>query len=235
MFNNRSVDSDQGEIRAMKRSIIPGVVFALMGCAMLFLEAAHGGPPLRNCSIGASPPGRAQPRCGCEISCTDKFMQLGYQKSVCFRAACPGIWALIHRRTDQASFKRRFFTYRHYHFVGYWELKDQGTIEAGLVPLRELFLVLPGDLIEFRLAEPDCRAKVDVRNLGYIKKGNPGELQKWLAYRTYMEAPALERMGRSSSVKGSSQRACAPQGRFHWPRRGPLLHRPSIVGLPSGR
>ena len=80
-------------------------------------------------------------------------MILGYPQGVCFRATCPGIWGLIHTRVDQASFRRRFFTYRHYSFKGTWDLKDQGVIEAGAVPVRELFLVLPEDVIEFKLSD----------------------------------------------------------------------------------
>ncbi len=127
-----------------------------------------------------------QPRCGIEMTCTDSFIQVGYSDGVCFRSSCPGIWAIMHRRVDQASFRRRLITYRHYHFQGYWELKSQGTLESGLVPLRELFLVLPDDLIEFRLAEPDCLAKVELKNFGYVKKGSLCELQKWLARHRYL-------------------------------------------------
>ena len=127
-----------------------------------------------------------QPRCGIEMTCTDGFIQVGYSDGVCFRASCPGIWAILHRRVDQASFRRRLITYRHYHFQGYWELKSQGTLESGLVTLRELFLVLPDDLIEFRLADADCLAKVELKNFGYVKKGSVCELQKWLARHRYL-------------------------------------------------
>jgi hypothetical protein len=88
---------------------------------------------------------------------------------------------------DQASFRRRLFTYRHYAFKGYWELKDQGVIESAPVPQRALFLVLPDDLIEFRLLDPDPCAKIDLNDLGYLKKGPVAELQRWLAYRVYMD------------------------------------------------
>jgi len=158
---------------------------------------AQAGPPLQKCAI--QPPGPTeftsqrlpQPECGLELTCTDKPVLLGNPQGVCFRATCPGIWGLIHTRADQASFRRRFFTYRHYAFRGHWDLKDQGVIEAGPAPLRELFLVLPEDLIEFKLAEPDCHARVEIRKLGYIKTGNLCELQEWLACNSYIEKAGL--------------------------------------------
>jgi len=87
-------------------------------------------------------------------------------------------------------------------------LKDQGVIEAGAVPLRELFLVLPEDLIEFNLTDPDCHAKVEIRKLGYIKTGNLVELQEWLAYYRY-----LEKAGPADGVHADDGRAslnCSP-------------------------
>jgi hypothetical protein len=169
------------------------VIFLSLG----ILGMAQAGPPLQKCAI--QPPGPTeftsqrlpQPECGLELTCTDKPVLLGNPQGVCFRATCPGIWGLIHTRADQASFRRRFFTYRHYAFRGHWDLKDQGVIEAGPAPLRELFLVLPEDLIEFKLAEPDCHARVEIRKLGYIKTGNLCELQEWLAYNSSMEKAGL--------------------------------------------
>jgi hypothetical protein len=70
-------------------------------------------------------------------------------------------------------------------------LKDQGVIEAGATPVRELFLVLPEDLIEFKLTDPDCYARIEIRKLGYIKTGNLRELQEWLAYNSYLEKAGL--------------------------------------------
>ena len=122
-----------------------------------------------------------------EITCTDKPVQLGFSCGVIFRATCPGIWAITHQRIDESSFRRRFFSYRHYTFKGYWEIKDQGMIESIQNPTRELFMVLPEDLIEFKLLEPDCFTKIDVKNIGYVKKGSICELQEWLAYQSYME------------------------------------------------
>lgn len=122
-----------------------------------------------------------------EMTCTDKPVQLGFSGGVVFRATCPGIWAITHQRIDESSFRRRFFSYRHYTFKGYWEIKDQGMIEAARNPTRELFMVLPGDLIEFKLLKPDCNCKIDVTNIGYIKKAGLCELQEWLAYNSYME------------------------------------------------
>ncbi len=147
----------------------------------------------RNCPVHASPASRDPttapqgPECCIELTCTNGPIQLGHCSGVCFRASCPGVWGIIHERMDQASFRRRLFTYRHYTFKGYWELKDQGVIEAGLRKQRELFLVMPDDLIEFRLLDPDPCAKIELRELGYIKKGCVEELQRWLAYWVYME------------------------------------------------
>jgi hypothetical protein len=88
---------------------------------------------------------------------------------------------------DESSFRRRFFTSRHYAFKGTWDLKDQGMVESVYNPSRELFIVLPGDVIEFKSADPDPFAKVFIINLGYIKKASLPELQEWLAHNTYME------------------------------------------------
>ena len=161
---------------------------------------------LQKCSIpaGCAQPSQerstSQPSCGIEITCTDKPVQLGYASGVCFRATCPGVWALIHKRVDQASFRRRYITYRHYSFNGNWNLKDQGVIESTINPFRELFLVLPDDLIQFELRDPDCNAEVEVRNLGYIKRGSVDELRHWLAYNVFMERPALEPVGGQANV-----------------------------------
>jgi hypothetical protein len=99
----------------------------------------------------------------------------------------------MHRRADQASFRRRYFTYRHYAFNGTWELKGQAVIESGPTAYRELFLVLPGDLIEFQMRYPDCNTAIEIKSLGYIKKGSIEELKKWLAYNVYLERPAFRR------------------------------------------
>ena len=130
-----------------------------------------------------------------EITCTDKPVQLGFSGGVIFRAACPGIWAITHQRIDESSFRRRFFSYRHYTFKGYWEIKDQGMIESIQNPTRELFMVLPEDLIEFKLLEPDCFTRIDVKNIGFVKKGSICELQEWLAYNSYMERMDFPSMG----------------------------------------
>jgi hypothetical protein len=176
-------------------------VFPALIVAILLLAIAgttQAGPPLQKCTIQplgppqCGPQGSAQPECSVELTCTDKPILLGHPQGACFRATCPGIWGLIHTRTDQASFRRRLFTYRHYAFRGYWDLKDQGVIESGATPLRELFLVLPEDLIEFKLTDPDCNARIEIRKLGYIKTGNVRELQEWLAYNSYMEKVELK-------------------------------------------
>jgi hypothetical protein len=135
-----------------------------------------------------APQGRTTaPECGIEMTCTPGPIQLGNSSGVCFRATCPGVWGILHQRTDQNSFRRRIFAYRHYAFRGYWDLKDQGLIESGPVRQRALFLVLPDDLIEFRLLEPDPYARIEVKDLGCVKKGSVEELQNWLAYRVYIE------------------------------------------------
>jgi len=177
---------------------------SLMGA----LCTAQAGPLLQKCTnqpagvLGAGRQRSSGPACGLELTCTDKPVLLGYPQGVCFRATCPGIWGLIHTRADQASFRRRLFNYRHYSFKGYWDLKDQGVIEAGPAPIRELFLVLPDDLIELKLTDPDCYAEVQIRSLGYIKTGNVRELQQWLAYNSYMEKVELNG---NKAVPGTAQ------------------------------
>jgi len=181
----------------------PLILMALLAAILSsgIVRTAQAGPALQKCAIeplqapGAQGQTSPQPECGLELTCTDKSVLLGHSQGVCFRATCPGIWGLIHKRADQASFRRRFFTYRHYAFKGYWELKDQGVIEAGAVPIRELFLVLPEDLIEFKLTDPDCNTKIEIRKLGYIKTGSLCELQQWLAYNSYMEKAGLNANG----------------------------------------
>lgn len=184
------------------------------------------GPPLTKCSMQRQPQyctsgqSRPTPRCGIEITCTDKPIQLGHSEGVCFRATCPGIWAVLHKRVDQTSFRRRIWTYRHFTFKGYWELKDQGAIQSGPVEIREMFLVLPDDLIEFRLRDPDKYARVELRNLGYIKRGDLCELKKWLALQSYQQGPALieAAMDRSRKERNdSARRSCNPNAQ--WPIR----------------
>lgn len=203
---------------------------------------AYADPALQKCANQPSGVPEADrqrsssPECGLELTCTDKSVLLGYPKGVCFRATCPGIWGLIHSRADQASFRRRLFTYRHYSFKGYWDLKDQGVIEAGAVPIRELFLVLPDDLIELKLTDPDCYAKVEVRSLGYIKTGNVRELQEWLAYNSYMEKVESNDNGTTRGPAQSSgcltgttwlDRACAAG-------IGGAVSVGRVIGLPFG-
>lgn len=136
-----------------------------------------------------------------ELTCTNKPVHLGYSAGVIFRATCPGIWAITHQRIDESSFRRRFFCYRHYAFKGNWEIKDQGVIETHYSSTRELFMVLPEDVIEFRLLEPDCYSKIDVTNIGYIKKAGICELQEWLAYNSYMERMNLPGIGGNEPVR----------------------------------
>jgi hypothetical protein len=165
----------------------------LMLFSSIFVTESNAGGSLQDCSVPASQascgPTTAPrgPECGIEMTCAGGPIQLGYSSGVCFRASCPGVWGIVHERIDQASFRRRLLTYRHYTFRGYWDLKDQGVIESGVAPLRALFLLMPEDLIEFRLSDPDPSAKIELRELGYVKKGTVEELQRWLAYRVYME------------------------------------------------
>ena len=196
------------------------ICFLLVG----LVRTGEAGPPLQKCAVPGSErtcntqPTSAPPSCGIELTCTDKPALLGYSQGVCFRATCAGVWALLHTRLDQASFRRRLFSYRHYQFRRDWELKDQGTIEAGPATVRELFLVLPEDLIELKLADPDPYAKIEVKNLGYIKKGSVAELQQWLAYQTYIENLEANREQRSESPHQaatdprSMPNWCGPQG-----------------------
>ena len=181
-------------------------------------------PPLTKCAIHPQPPTKCSkqrssstPRCGIEMTCTDKPIQLGYSDGVCFRAGCPGIWALVHKRVDQASFRFRVWTYRHYSFKGYWQLKDQGAVQSGPVEIRELFLVLPDDLIEFRLQDPDKYARVELRNVGYIKRGNLCELKKWLAKQSYLEGPALIEVARDRARDACRPRSPACNQGALWP------------------
>jgi len=180
---------------------------------------AGGSGVLQKCSIPGptaacgNPSSSSRPESGLEITCTDKPVLLGYSQGVCFRATCPGIWALIHRRSDEASFRRRFLTYRHYSFAGRWELKDQGLVETGYGPARELFLVLPDDLIEFKAADSDCNAGIEVRNLGYIKKGDLCELKEWLALNAYMEGVGMDGNSRQAQARPPApgpMNACGP-------------------------
>jgi hypothetical protein len=187
------------------------VLIGILAAVALLSPHTCGGEELRKCSVSGQQPscadrqgGSSSPSCGIEITCTDKPVQLGYSEGVCFRASCPGIWALTHKRADQASFRRRYLSYRHYAFTGTWALKDQGVIESGPTAFRELFLVLPDDLIELKLRDPDLNAAVEVTNLGYIKRGGIKELKKWLAYNVYLERPVFRS---AESESGNNQAA----------------------------
>jgi hypothetical protein len=196
MNNYRQIFGAAIRSRTVPKSLLEIAVVAVGLIGLIMILPAIAGPPLVRCSLGPPRCGPPMPaprsRCGIELTCTDKPVQLGFSEGVCFRATCSGVWALIHKRADQASFRRRIFAYRHYRFEGCWELKDQGVIESGPIPIRELFLVFPDDLIEFRLKEPDPYAIVQIKNLGYIKKGNIAELNQWLAYETFMQGPGLQ-------------------------------------------
>lgn len=130
-----------------------------------------------------------RPECALDVTCSDEAVRLGNRAGVCFRSDCAGVVAILHKRNDEVSFRRRFVSYRHFAFEGRFVLKDQGTLESGPVLSRELFLVLPGDIIEFRTDGDDCLAKIDLRNLGYVKRGSLCELQHWLSEKTFMEIP----------------------------------------------
>ena len=168
-------------------ALVVGTVLVMSPCQVTGQQALHGD------SWGGSRNGCVQdrststPACALEMTCTDGELQVGYSAGICFRATCAGVWAMTHQRIDQASFRRRVITYRHYGFDGTWRLKDQGSFLSFEEALRELFLVLPGDLIEFRLMDPDCNARVNVKNLGYMKKGTVKELKEWLACKMCMD------------------------------------------------
>ncbi len=153
--------------------------------------------------------GQSRPECALDITCSDQLVRLGFLAGVCLHADCPGVVAVLHQRSDEASFRRRFFSYRHFAFEGQFVLKDRGVLESGPVRARELFLVLPGDVIEFKIDGDDCLARIDIKNLGYIKKGSLSELQRWLAEQTFMGRPmrAAQSDARSASI-GSEQAAC---------------------------
>ena len=126
----------------IRKAILFTGVF-LIAIASMVSNSVAGSPyaldrPFPQCARGLSDP---KPQCAFEITCTDKPVQLGYSDGVCFRASCPGIWVLLHKRVDQASFRQRVWTYRHYTFKGYWQLKDQGAIQSGPAQLREMFLL----------------------------------------------------------------------------------------------
>ena len=212
------------------------VLILILVCFSLAYSSAtaYGGSAQFGCvapgCAGGQRTSAPQPRCAIELTCTDDYVQLGYSDGVCFRATCPGIWGLIHRRVDQASYRRRVFTYRHYHFRGYWDLKDEGAVQSGIAPLRELFLVLPDDLIELRLADQDCKARIEIKNLGYIKKGSVEELKKWLAYHSYLDGPALQRAAES---KADTNRGCnqpLPWGHNLW---SGVVGMGRFLGLPT--
>ena len=215
----------------MRRYKLLTILAGILGVVSLPLFAS--GQTLQKCAIPAAcaQPSQErsapQPSCGVEITCTDKPVQLGYGSGVCFRATCPGVWALIHKRVDQASFRRRYITYRHYSFNGNWNLKDQGVIESRINSFRELFLVLPDDLIQFELRDPDCNSAVEVANLGYIKRGSVDELRKWLAYNVYLERPTLEPVG------GQEKNAANQNSYFNmaaWTNSSPMNRIWSMLG-----
>lgn len=195
----------------IRRILLPLLSIVIVLAALV----AVAGEPLKKCviqnpSAGCGDRSRSGPSCSIELTCTDKPVQLGYSDGVCFRATCPGIWGLIHKRSDQASFRSRVFTYRHYAFRGTWDLKDQGAIESIVTPCRELFLVMPEDLIELKLRDPDPNAAIEVVNLGYVKKGSLEELQKWLAYQIYLERPVFRNAQSSDRATSSSGASCLP-------------------------
>lgn len=202
-------------------------VLCALGVVHAGVSDLLAGPPHHvQCRLGSNDAacgpqrGESQPRCAIELTCLDKPVQIGYSDGVCFRASCPGVWAVLHKRVDQASFRRRIWTYRHYTFKGYWELKDQGAVLSGPVQLRELFLVMPDDLIEFRLRDCDKFARVELRNLGYVKRGDPCELKKWLAMQSYRNGPALIQAARNrfrADLENNGRRPPSPAVGAPWP------------------
>ena len=200
--------------------------------------AGQAEPPFQNCAIPSRETARNTerattcPECATELTCTDRPVLLGHSGGICFRATCPGVWALLHTRLDQASFDRRLFSYRHFQFREGWELKDQGTIEAGPAPVRELFLVLAGDLIELKLVEPEPKTRIEVRNLGYVKKGSVAELQQWLAYHAYWENSESQRRQRQQASGQAKADQAEPSTDCGSPEQ--LLSRIMAVGRSLG-
>ena len=203
------------------------VCLVLIGLA----RTSQAGPPWQNCAISSrefplpAEPTSTGPDCAMELTCTDRPVLLGHSRGMCFRASCSGVWALLHTRLDQGTFGRKFFSYRHYQFREGWDLKDQGSIEAGAVTVRELFLVLAGDLIELKLAEPDPHTRIEVRNLGYVMKGTVAELQQWLAYQTYWENFDVQRRQQQQS----SNQATTGQAERRAGCRSPAGAMPGLV------
>lgn len=177
-------------IRIGVLSLVIAVFFCVQSSEALEREAGLTRPcpdQLRGLCAEEKQSRRPRPVCGLELTCAGLPAQLAYSQGICFRAHCPGVWGLLHERLDQTSFRRRLIRYRHYAFRGTWELKDEGVIESSTSRQRALFLVLPGDLLEFSLLEPDPCARVVLQELGYVKKGTVTDLQNWLAYRIYQE------------------------------------------------
>lgn len=202
-FHTTYVGRKKMKNRWLSIAIVPLMVFA---ASMVYaggglIQCRADGPVPPSCRPANEGP--SVPTCGIELTCTDKPVQLGYSDGVCFRATCPGVWALMHKRIDQASFRRRYFSYRHYAFTGIWELKGRGNVESGPAAFRELFLVMPDDLIEFKLKDPDPNALVEITNLGYIKRGSVEEMKRWLAYNIYLEKPIFQ----TPESEGASSRA----------------------------
>ena len=83
-----------------------------------------------------------------------------------------------------------------------------------------------------KLQDPDCNAAIEVKNLGYIKKGSVEELNRWLAYNVYLERPEKidsrgnQSVGTSLCPDAFDQwTGSAVSGLVYWGRR---------LGLPLG-
>ncbi|MFC1833189.1 hypothetical protein ACFL2Q_00470 [Thermodesulfobacteriota bacterium] len=217
MMNNPGGSAFMPCIKVL-RKVLHGIPAAILAVSVLIVTdcvAQHSqrvpGPSSNpvECSQRES-----RPCCSVELSCSDKPIFLGYPAGVCFRATCSGIWGLRHARLDQKSLCPKTFTYRHYRFRGDWQLEDQGTIQSDTSPRRELFLVLPGDLVEFKLPRPDRNVGIEVANMGYVKKGSVAELRQWLAKRTYMEYSGLVEVQRERFKQRQRQHRSMP--RYHF-------------------
>uniref|UniRef100_A0A7C4EWS7 Uncharacterized protein n=1 Tax=Desulfomonile tiedjei TaxID=2358 RepID=A0A7C4EWS7_9BACT len=210
--HNCPTTPDSGVI-PMKRFVYFLFMAMLLAAALSFIDVSCADEAMsgrRQCPESA----RSKPECALDITCLDQPVRLGNRAGVCLRADCAGVVAVLHQRSDEASFRRRFFSYRHFAFEGQFVLKDRGVLESGPVRARELFFVLPGDVIEFKIDGEDCLAKIDIQSLGYVKKGSLCELQRWLAEKTFMEMPNRDsRAGTpSASMGAAAQEACQVPG-----------------------
>ncbi len=123
--------------------------------------------PLKKPEIRAWTAAVAQPECGLELTCTDSRCCWAILMGCVFGATCPGIWGLIHTRADQASFRRRFFTFRHFRFQWAVGIERSGVIQAGSFPCSRTvrwFRLGPHRVQACPI--PIVNTKIEIRKLG---------------------------------------------------------------------